>query len=135
MSGPSPCSLTSRGECKSNNKTGQVVLDNTFNVCRLVSHHQRVGDHGLRHVEVELGPVDGQEEGVFIIERLVRDVQFPLVATHWLRCPDARYKQILGYTQLDDTARPERGGLIHTINVRNHMTTTAHRWKMLCCST
>ena len=81
MSGPSPCSLTSRGECKSNNKTGQVVLDNTFNVCGLVSHHQRVGDHGLRHVEVELGPVDGQEEGVFILERLVRDVQLPLVAT------------------------------------------------------
>ena len=81
MSGPSPCSLTSRGECKSNNKTGQVVLDNTFNVCRLVSHHQGVGDHGLRHIEVELGPVDGQEEGVFILERLVRDVQLPLVAT------------------------------------------------------
>ena len=83
MSGPSPYSLTSRGECKSNNKTGQVrvVLDNIFNVRGLVSHHQRVGDHGLRHVEVELGPVDGQEEGVFILERLVRDVQLPLVAT------------------------------------------------------
>ena len=99
------------------------------------SHHQRICYHGLRHVEVELGPVDGQEEGVFIIERLVRDVQFPLVATHWLRRPDARYKQILGYTQLDDPTRPGPGGLMHTINVRNHMTTTAHRWKMLCSST
>ena len=83
MNGPSPYSLTSRGECKSNDKTGQVVLDNTFNVCGLGSHHQRVGDHGLRHVEVELDAVYGEKEEVLVGEGLVRDVEPVLVAGGW----------------------------------------------------
>ena len=74
---------------------------NAGNALGVFEYYQKsVGDGCLRHVEVELDAVHGEEEEVLVGEGLVRDVELVLVAGGWQQRYHDRCGKILRYGQI-----------------------------------